>query len=68
MKITELRAMQDEDLVQQVDKLRREIFNMRFKGAVENIPQPHRLREMKHDIARSLTVLGERQKNNGAGK
>jgi large subunit ribosomal protein L29 len=68
VKITELRAMQDEDLKQQVDKLRREIFNLQFKGAVENIPQPHRLREMKRDIARSLTVLGERQKAKEAGK
>jgi large subunit ribosomal protein L29 len=60
VKNTEIRAMQDADLALQVDRLRREIFNLRFKGAVENIPQPHRLREMKRDIARSLTVLKER--------
>jgi large subunit ribosomal protein L29 len=60
VKITELRAMQDADLRQQVDKLRREIFDMRFKGAVENIPQPHRLREMRRDIARAETLLRER--------
>jgi large subunit ribosomal protein L29 len=62
VKTTEIRALQDADLTLQVDRLRREIFNMRFKGAVENIPQPHRLREMKRDIARSLTVLVERKR------
>jgi large subunit ribosomal protein L29 len=60
VKITELRALQDDDLRQQADKLRREIFNLRFKGAVENIPQPHRLREMRREIAQALTLLAER--------
>ncbi|HYC77433.1 MAG TPA: 50S ribosomal protein L29 [Planctomycetota bacterium] len=60
MKSTEIRAMQEADLNLQVERLRRELFNMRFKGAVEQIQQSHRLREMKRDIARSLTELRRR--------
>jgi len=60
VKSTEIRAMQEADLNLQVERLRRELFNMRFKGAVEQIQQSHRLREMKRDIARSLTELRRR--------
>lgn len=68
MKTTEIRAMQEADLKLQVDRLRREIFNVRFKGAVENIAQPHLLREMKRDVARSLTILAERGRGKGTGR
>jgi large subunit ribosomal protein L29 len=62
MKMTEVRALKDEDLRVQAANLRREIFDIRFKGAVEQIAQPARLREMRRDVARIQTVLREREK------
>ena len=62
MKMTEVRALKDEDLRVQDANLRREIFDIRFKGAVEQIAQPARLREMRRDVARIQTVLREREK------
>lgn len=61
MKMTEILALQDADLRMQVDKLKRELFDIRFKGAVEQIPQPSRLRDVRKDIARIQTVLRSRQ-------
>lgn len=60
MKMTEVRALKNEDLKVQADNLRRELFDTRFKGAVEQIAHPARLREMRRDIARIETVLRER--------
>jgi large subunit ribosomal protein L29 len=62
MKMTEVRALKDEDLLVQEKNLRREIFDVRFKGAVEQIAQPARLREMRRDVARIRTVLRERER------
>jgi large subunit ribosomal protein L29 len=60
MKMTEIRALKDEDLRVQADNLRREMFDARFKGAVEQIAHPARLREIRRDVARILTVLRQR--------
>jgi large subunit ribosomal protein L29 len=62
MKMTEVRALKDEDLKVQALNLRRELFDARFKGAVEQIAQPARLREMRRDVARIETVLRERER------
>jgi large subunit ribosomal protein L29 len=61
MKMTEIRALKDEDLRVRADNLRRELFDARFKGAVEQIKHPARLREIRRDVARILTVLRQRQ-------
>ena len=60
MKMTEVRALKDDDLRVQADNLRREIFDARFKGAVEQIQHPAKLREKRRDIARIQTVLRQR--------
>jgi large subunit ribosomal protein L29 len=62
MKMTEVKALKDEDLHVRQDNLRREIFDARFKGAVEQIKHPARLREMRRDIARIQTVLRQRER------
>jgi large subunit ribosomal protein L29 len=60
MKMTEIRALKDEDLLVRAENLRRELFDARFKGAVEQIAQPARLREIRRDVARIKTVLRQR--------
>jgi large subunit ribosomal protein L29 len=62
MKMTEVRALKDEDLRVQVANLRRELFDARFKGAVEQIAHPARLKAIRRDVARILTVLRERSR------
>jgi large subunit ribosomal protein L29 len=61
MKMTEIRAHNDDDLKVEVEKLRRELFDLRFKGAVEQIAQPSKLRQIRRDIARIMTTLRERE-------
>jgi large subunit ribosomal protein L29 len=61
MKMTEIRAMKDEDLLVQQENLRRELFDARFKGAVEQIAHPSRLSQIRRDVARIKTVLRQRE-------
>ncbi len=60
MKARELRDMTTEELRATEADLRRELFNLRFQSARGEIENPLRIRVVRKDIARVLTVLGER--------
>ena len=36
-------------------------FNLRFQHAVNQLENPHQIAEVKHDIARVMTVLNEKK-------
>ena len=61
MKAKELRAMTQEELNSKLAELKKELFNLRFQHAINQLENPHKLVEVKKDIARVLTVL--QQKN-----
>ena len=61
MKARELRDLSREDLLRKVDELRTELFNLRFQKAVGQLGNPMRIRQVRKDIARVLTVLRERE-------
>ncbi len=44
----------------EVEKLRRELLELRCKIALGEDVRPHRVREVKHEIARMLTILNEK--------
>ena len=57
----ELRAMSDVDLRARVLELEEERFRLKFRAATETLEQPLRLRTVRRDIARILTLLRERE-------
>ncbi|HEY8425457.1 MAG TPA: 50S ribosomal protein L29 [Limnochordales bacterium] len=61
MKARELRDLSREDLLRKVDELKTELFNLRFQKAVGQLGNPMRIRQVRKDIARVLTVLRERE-------
>ncbi len=61
MKADEIRNLSDADLRARVQELEEERFRLRFRAATETLEQPLRLRTIRRDIARLLTVLRERQ-------
>ena len=61
MKATELRAMSEADLSAKLVDLKKELFNLRFQHAINQLDNPHRIVEVKRDIARVMTIL--QQKN-----
>ena len=61
MKAAELRTMSVEALEEKVKELKAELFNLRFQHAINQLDNPHRIVEVKRDIARVMTIL--QQKN-----
>ncbi len=62
MKAAELRSMTAEALEEKLKELKTELFNLRFQHAINQLDNPHKMTEVKHDIARVMTVLQEMKK------
>ena len=61
MKAEEIRSMSAEQLNDKLKELKGELFNLRFQHAINQLENPHRIAEVKRDIARVMTIL--QQKN-----
>ncbi len=61
MKPAELREMTAAELQEQLDKDRQELFNLRFRASAQQLENPRRLRQVRKNIARILTILSERE-------
>jgi large subunit ribosomal protein L29 len=57
MKITDVRALTQDQLGDELLKLKKEQFNLRFQAATGQIEKTHRVNEVRKDIARIKTVL-----------
>ena len=60
MKVKEIRELSTEQLEVKLSELKRELFNLRFQHAINQLDNPHQISEVKHDIARVMTVLNEK--------
>lgn len=60
MKATDLRTKSDDELKQLVEDLRKESFNLRFQAASGQLENTARKTQVRKDIARIKTILGER--------
>ena len=60
MKATEIRKMTVEELNEKLKELKSELFNLRFQHAVNQLDNPHRIADVKKDIARVMTILHEK--------
>ena len=60
MKASEVRAMSDEELNEELMKLRREQFNLRMQSATGQAARPDQYGKVRKDIARIKTVMHER--------
>ena len=60
MKATELRKMTSAELTSKLKELKSELFNLRFQHAVNQLENPHRIADVKKDIARVMTILHEK--------
>jgi large subunit ribosomal protein L29 len=62
MKAAEVRAKTDDELTDQLDRHGKEIFNLRFQRANGQLENTARVRQVRRDIARIKTILGERSR------
>ena len=57
MKIDDVRALTQDQLGDELLKLKKEQFNLRFQAATGQVEKTHRVGEVRKDIARIKTVL-----------
>jgi len=60
MKAEEVHAKSEDELKEQLLGLRKEAFNLRFRKASGQLENTARVRQVRRDIARIKTVLGQR--------
>ncbi len=60
MKVTDIRTKSDDELRDQIRDLKKEAFNLRFQKASGQLENTARQRQVRRDLARVKTVLGER--------
>lgn len=65
MKAGDLRERDEDELRARLSELRAELFTLRFQHATGQLENPIRLRDVRRDIARVLTL--QRQRELGAG-
>ena len=62
MKAYELREMTDRELEMKEAELREELFHLKIKKKMGELEDVTRIRKVKRDIARILTILNERKR------
>ena len=60
MKAQDIREMTAEELNSKLKDLKEELFNLRFQHAINQLDNPHKIEDVKKDIARVMTVLHEK--------
>ena len=59
MKTSEILKMSREQIEKQIVKTKEELFDLRMKKAVGTLDKPHRIHELRKDVARMKTILTE---------
>ena len=60
MRTGELRDLPEYELHSRLDSAKEELFNLRFQLATGQLDNPMRIKDVRHNIARIMTVLTER--------
>ena len=60
MKVDDLRVLEADELGMRLRTARRELYELRFKHAVGQLENSSQIPKVRHDIARIMTVLRER--------
>jgi len=61
MKAGDVRALSNDQLKEELEKLKKEQFNLRFQGATGQIENTALVRRIRRDIARIQTIAAEKQ-------
>ncbi len=59
MNAKDIRAMSEDQRAEELLKLKKEQFNLRFQQATSQLEKPARMRQVRRDIARIKTIMRE---------
>jgi large subunit ribosomal protein L29 len=61
MKTNEIRGKTDHELDYELEKAKKELFELRFKSKTQSLPNPSRIAELRREVARINTIAHERK-------
>jgi large subunit ribosomal protein L29 len=64
----ELSELSDEELRARLDAAKEELFNFRFQLATGQLDNPMRIKQLRHEVARLLSLLRERELEEAEGQ
>lgn len=65
IKMTEIRKLTTKELNKKLEENKKELFNLKFALSTGNLEKPHRIKELRHEVAKIKTVIRERELNEG---
>lgn len=66
MKAKDIRNQTDEELAASLKDTRKHLFDLRFQSATDRLETPSEISKARRDIARILTIQGERARKAAA--
>ena len=60
MKKQEIKKLSKDEIVKNIDKLKKDLFNFRFQKMNSQVTNPSKISETKKNIARLKTMIGEK--------
>ena len=61
MELKKMREMTEVELAAELEKMKKELFNLRFQHVTGQLENPVKMRELKKDIARVKTIIKEKE-------
>ena len=61
MNLNKMREMTDVELIAELAKMKKDLFNLRFQHVTGQLENPVKMRETKRDIARVKTIIREKE-------
>ncbi|MCH3954254.1 MAG: 50S ribosomal protein L29 [Eubacterium sp.] len=61
MDLNKIREMTDAELSAELEKMQKELFNLRFQHVTGQLDNPVQMREVKRNIARVKTIIREKE-------
>ena len=62
MELKKMREMTEIELAAEQEKMKKELFNLRFQNATNQLDNTSRIKEVRKNIARIQTVITEKSK------
>lgn len=66
-KISDLRNLTKDELNVKLTSMKTQLYNLRYEAQTGRIDKPHKIRQLKRDIARINTILKEGELKDASG-
>ena len=61
IKMTEIRKLTTQELNKKLEENKKELFNLKFSASTGTLEKPHRIKKLRHEVAKIKTVIRERE-------